>query len=94
MGSFVVPCRLLVAEHRLLSSCGAWAPEHTGSVVAACQLSCPGACGILVPDQGLNPHPLHWKEDSFFFFNEFIYLFIYLFIFGCIGSSLLHAGFL
>ena len=29
----------------------------------------------------------------FFFFNKFIYLFIYL-IFGCIGSSLLHVGFL
>ena len=33
----------------------------------------------------------------FFFFSKFFYLFIYLFIFffiGCIGSSLLHAGFL
>ena len=29
----------------------------------------------------------------FFFFLNFIYLFIYLFI-GCIGSSLLRAGFL
>ena len=28
----------------------------------------------------------------FFFFNIFIYLFIHLFIFGCVGSSLLHAG--
>ena len=28
-------------------------------------------------------------EGFFFFFN-----FIYLFIFGCVGSSLLHAGFL
>ena len=22
------------------------------------------ACGILVPDQGLNPHALHWKAKS------------------------------
>ena len=21
-------------------------------------------CGILVPDQGLNPYPLHWKVES------------------------------
>ena len=21
-----------------------------------------GACKVLVPDQGLNPHPLHWKS--------------------------------
>ena len=27
-------------------------------------------------------------------FYKFIYLFIYLFIFGCVGSSLLHTGFL
>ena len=31
---------------------------------------------------------------SFFFFNKFIYLFVCLFIFGCVGSSLLRAGFL
>ena len=29
-----------------------------------------------------------------FFFFYIIYLFIYLFIFGCVGSSLLHMGFL
>ena len=43
----------LVAEHRLqtrrLSNCGSQA--------------CPAACGIL-PDQGLNPCPLHWQADS------------------------------
>ena len=22
------------------------------------------ACGILAPDQGLNPQPLHWKVNS------------------------------
>ena len=42
-------------------------------------------CGIF-PDQGSNPHPLHWQADSYplrhqgspFFFLIFIYLFIYL----------------
>ena len=38
-----------------LSSCGMRAPEHTGSVVAACRLSCPTACGILVPRPGIEP---------------------------------------
>ena len=55
---------LFVVAHGLLSSCGGQAPEDvdsvvcsvqalslrcTGSVVAACGLSCPAACGILVP---------------------------------------------
>ena len=38
---FICLCRVLVAAHglffaacRLLSSCGVWAPEHVGSVVA------------------------------------------------------------
>ena len=39
-------------------------------------LSCPMACGILVPRPGSNPYPLHWKVDSFFFFLN--YLFFYL----------------
>ena len=26
--------------------------------------SCTVTCGILVPHQGVNPHPLHWKADS------------------------------
>ena len=33
------------------------------------------------------------EGNTFFFINLFI-LFIYLFIFGCVGSSLLHTGFL
>ena len=37
-------------------------------------------------------HRQGWSSYSFFFFF-FINLFIY-FIFGCVGSSLLHAGFL
>ena len=40
---------------RLLSSCSAWAPERTASVVAARRLSCPVACGILVPLPGIKP---------------------------------------
>ena len=35
----------------------------TGSVVVAHGPSCSAACGIL-PDQGLNPCPLHWQADS------------------------------
>ena len=46
------------------SSCGTRAPEHTGSVVAVRQLSCPAACGILVPRPGIEPTFLHWKVDS------------------------------
>ena len=37
---------------------GTWA-----SVVVARGLSCPMACGIFL-EQGLNPHPLHWRVDS------------------------------
>ena len=57
MGSFI-------EAHGLLSSCGAWGahklwsvwtPEHMGSVVVACGLSCPVACGILVPRPGIEP---------------------------------------
>ena len=41
--------RVLVVVRGLLSSCGARAAESMGSVVAARGLSCPAACGILVP---------------------------------------------
>ena len=56
------------------SRCGAWAPgvwasavvahrlQSTGSAVVAHGPSRPAACGIL-PDQGLNPYPLHWQAD-------------------------------
>ena len=62
-----------------LSNCGVQGPEHmscvvcstralslrcVSSVVVARGLSCPMACGILVPGQGSYPHPLHWKADS------------------------------
>ena len=38
--------------------------ERMDSVVVKHGLSCPVACGILVPHQGSNPCPLHWKADS------------------------------
>ena len=44
----------LVVTHRL-SSCGTRAAEHAGSVVAVHGLSCPTACGILVPRPGIEP---------------------------------------
>ena len=37
--------------------------RHGGSAAAAHRLSCSAARGIL-PDQGLNPCPLHWQADS------------------------------
>ena len=39
-------------------------------------------------------HVVAWINAPFLFFLSKFYLFIYLFIFGCIGSSLLHVGFL
>ena len=47
-GSFVAVCGLL-------SSCGLQAPERVGSVVVVRGLSCPMACGILVPRPGIKP---------------------------------------
>ena len=41
IGSYLPHVGSFVAEHRLLSSCGAWAPECLGPVFAACGLSCP-----------------------------------------------------
>ena len=37
--------------------------QSSGSVVVAHGLCCSVACGIL-PNQGSNPHPLHWQVDS------------------------------
>ena len=44
----------------LLRSTGS---RRAGSVVVAHGPNCSAACGIL-PDQGLNPCPLHWQADS------------------------------
>ena len=52
-GSFVGIHRLFIAVRGLLSSCGAWAAERMGSVVAAHGLSCPAACGLLVSRPGI-----------------------------------------
>ena len=38
-----------------LSRCGTWALEHVGLVAVACRLSCSVACGILVPQPGIEP---------------------------------------
>ena len=43
--------------------CGAWGPEHMGSVVVAQGLSCSTAWGT-VPDQGSNLCPLCWQANS------------------------------
>ena len=53
--SFVVMRGLFIAAHGLLSSCGLRALECTGSVVVARGLSCPAACGILVPQPQIKP---------------------------------------
>ena len=44
-----------VVATRGLSSCGARVLECAGSVFAARRLSCPTACGILVPQRGIEP---------------------------------------
>ena len=51
---------LSLSRPLLLRSTGS---RCTGSVVVAHGPSCSAACGIL-PDQGSNPHPLHWQADS------------------------------
>ena len=43
-----------------VAACGL---QRTGSGVGVHALSCSAACGI-VPDQGLNPSPLHGHVDS------------------------------
>ena len=51
---------LLLSRPLLLRSTG---PRRAGSVIVAYGLSCSAARGIF-PDQGSNPCPLHWQEDS------------------------------
>ena len=50
-GLFAVVCKIspVAAQARGVSCCGARALEYVGSVVSACKLSCPMACGILIP---------------------------------------------
>ena len=62
-------CSMHALECPGFSSCGmgsvvvAHGLQSTGSVAVAYGLSCSAACEIL-PDQGLNPCPLHWQVDS------------------------------
>ena len=51
---------LSLSRPLLLRSTGS---RRSGSEVVAHGPSCSTACGIL-PDQGLNPCPLHWQADS------------------------------
>ena len=51
---------LSLSRPLLLRSTGS---RRAGSVAVAHGPSCSAACGIL-PDQGLNPCPLHWQADS------------------------------
>ena len=57
----VVALRIFVALCRSFSgglwhsSCNAWALDHVVPVVAAYQFSCSVACGILVPQPGIEP---------------------------------------
>ena len=48
-------CRVFVVVSSLISSCGTWGLEHTGSVVALGAFGCLMACGILVPQPGIKP---------------------------------------
>ena len=49
----------VVAAHKR-SHCGTWAPERAGSEVVARRPSCSVACGILVPQPGIEPaFPAH-----------------------------------
>ena len=65
--SLVAVCeRLIVVASLVALDLGTWV-----SVVVALKFSCPKVGGIL-PDQGLDPCPLHWQTDSFFFFYWFV----------------------
>ena len=66
--------------------------RRANSVVVTRGLSCPVACGILVPRPEIEPTSPA-LEGRFFIYLYFYYYFL-KFIFGCAGSSLLRAGFL
>ena len=55
MRVFCLWLQLAGSGARGLCSCGMGDPELVGSVVAAHALSCPAACGILVPRPGIEP---------------------------------------
>ena len=43
-----------------VSCCDAWTLECTVSIIVTLGFSCPAAHMILLPDHGLNSHPLQW----------------------------------
>ena len=72
-------------------------PEVAGSwVCEILQVTREGCRGEGGGAWTVGPGPAHQRSCplAFFFFFFLMNLFIYLFIFGCIGSSLLHTGFL
>ena len=52
---FIFGCVWVLVAARGIFRCGVWAPESVGSVVVLRGLSCPAACGILVPRPGFEP---------------------------------------
>ena len=54
---FILSCSMqdLSLQLRDFSNCNLQALEHAGSVVVTGGLSCPAACGILVPQPGIKP---------------------------------------
>ena len=54
-------CRAWALGHVGFSSCGSRL-QSTGSIVMAHYLSC-SAANEIFPDQGSNPHLLHWQMD-------------------------------
>ena len=49
--------------------------------------------GIASKDENM-PNFINQRNAVYFIYFIFINLFLYVFIYGCVGSSLLHAGFL
>ena len=52
-----------VAACGLLSNCVALVSERASSVIVENGLSCPVACGLLIPQPGMES-PLYWKVAS------------------------------
>ena len=60
---FILELHWAFAAARRLSGCSVHALEHTGSAAVARRLSFYVASGILVPQPGIEPCPLHCKAD-------------------------------
>ena len=103
----VVACRIFYCGTRALHS-GAWAQERVGSVVWGTAgflvevrgLSCPVACGILVPRPGNRTRIpcigrwilYHWTTREFpaqFYFSYFFWIFEFYFIYMFIQQVLI-----